>query len=208
MREHSSCRIFLLTIVALTPAVPAWTQSALQTNEWARGTTLAGFVGVAADSSRTGPMFGGSVGWELTPRLAIEGSGLWVDHVGEANSFAGALKVQAALLGPHKAVPFVQAGIGLYRASLDRTQGEIPAFYRRRMEPDDAGHGVVRTFTDPALVFGGGANVFLSRSIAIRPDVEAMVVLDDSRAHVVTAVRVNLVFHFEDHPVTPARARR
>jgi len=199
---RSTYRVFIFALVALALSVPAWAQPAIRVNEWAHGTTLTGFAGVAADSTRGGPMMGGSVGWELTRRIAIEGSGLWVDHEGDASAFGGALTVQAALLGSGKAVPFVQAGIGLYRASFDPAQSGVPGFYRQRMGP--AG-GSVRTFTDPSFVFGGGANVFLSRNLAIRPDVEAMVVLRNSRSHVVTALSMQVVYHFEDHPVTPAR---
>lgn len=203
-----SSRIFTFTLVALALSVPALAQPAVRADEWARGTTLTGFTGAAVDSTRTGPMFGGSVGWELTPRIAIEGSGLWVYHEANTSAFAGVAKVQASLLGPHKAVPFLQAGIGLYRASFHPSRAATPSFYQRRMGPDGAGHVGLRTFTDPSVVLGGGANVFLSRNLAIRPDVETMVVLRNARSHVVTAVRVHVVYHFEDHPVTPARRGR
>jgi hypothetical protein len=65
-----------------------------------------------------------------------------------------------------------------------------------------------QTFTDPALVLGGGVNVFFNRHIAVRPDLEAMVVMRDSHRYVVTTAAIHLAFHFEDHPVTPARRGR
>ncbi len=205
-----SYRSFGFAVAVVSLAAPAWAQSVVQANEWGRGTTLTGFTGVAVDSSRRGPLFGGAVGWEITPRLAIEGSGLWAEHGSGSDVFAGALKVRAALFGARErlraAVPFLQAGIGMFRASLD-VRDDMPGFYRHRM-PRDVSRGVTRSFTDPSVVFGAGADVFVSRNLAIRPDVEAMVVLRSSASHIAAAIRFNVVYHIEDHPVTPARASR
>jgi hypothetical protein len=114
------------------------------------------------------------------------------------------VRVGLARLRP--AVPYVHAGVGFYRATFDRARSPIPHFYGRRMR-SGAAFGT-DTFTDPSLVAGGGVNVFVSRNVAIRPDVEAMIVLRNSRSHVVTAVTVQLAYHFEDHPVTPRRTGR
>lgn len=210
-------RISRLIVVWCAASIPAWAQPAAQANEWEHGTTLTGFAGVAVDSLRSGPMLGGAVGWEITPRVAIEGSGLWVEHGPGTDAFAGSLSVHATLFGPHKAMPFLQAGVGLYRASFEYMQDTMPRFYRDRIGLDYPAHGMgldiptpaaTRTFTDPSVAFGGGVNVFVSRTVAIRPDVETMVVMRDSRTHVVTAVRIHIVYHFEDHPVTAARGPR
>jgi len=98
---------------------------------------------------------------------------------------------------PHTAVPFVTAGVGLYRASYETAVGNVPEFYRHRMS-QTAGPGMTMTFTDPTFVFGGGLNVFVTRHIAIRPDVETMIVVRDSSSHVVTAAAVHLAYHFEN----------
>lgn len=205
-----SYRIVTLTITALSLSAPAATQTVGSANEWGRGTTLTGFAGIAVDSARSGPLVGGTVGWEITPRLAIDGSGMWVEHGSSNDVFAAALKVRAAPFGTRTrlrtAVPFLQAGIGMYRASF-KARDDMPGFYRYRMH-QDVSSGVKRSFTDPSLVFGGGADVFVSRNVAIRPDIEAMVVLRDSRSHVATALRINVVYHIEEHPVTPTRRGR
>lgn len=175
-------------------------------NPWGYGTTLSGAVGAAIDSEHTGPAFGTALGWELTPKVAIEGSASWLDRGEGADAFSAALKVRAAMFGRDRAAPFVTAGVGMYRATYARNAAEIPSFHRRRM---GAVPPVRRlTFTDPALVFGGGVNMFVSRHFAVRPDVEAMIVMRDSQRHVVTTAAVHLAFHFEDHPVTPARRGR
>jgi hypothetical protein len=187
----------LTGLAAAQPALP---------QEWERGTTLTGVVGVATDSGGTAAMFGGSVAWELTPRLAVEGSGRWLEFGQGANAFAGDLKVRSRLWGRRHVDPFVEAGIGLYRASYDvRHSPDIPGFYRRRMPIDLPATMTVRTFTDPTVVVGGGLNVYLHRHFALRPDVGATVVLREGRRHVVTTVGVHAVVHFEEHPVTPRR---
>jgi hypothetical protein len=170
-------------------------------HEWTHGTTLGLFLGAAVDSSKTASVAGGTVGWEITPSIALEGGGAWLDRGAGADAFAAALRVRAGLAGLHPAVPYLHAGVGFYRATFDRGRSPVPGFYRRRMT-GNAGLGT-DTFTDPSLVVGGGVNLFVSRHLAIRPDVEAMIVMRNSRSHVVTAATVHLAYHFEDHPVTP-----
>jgi hypothetical protein len=202
---RSSYRFVALTVAALAVAAPA-TAQVVRPDEWDRGTTLTGFAGMAFDSSRQGPLFGGTVGWELTQIFAIEGTGMWVHPGSNADVFAAALKVRTALFGGRQrlrgAVPFLQAGIGFYRATFEGSE-EIPDFYRHRMARDVSPG--TSSFTDPSFVFGGGADVFISRNLAIRPDVEAMLVFRNSDSHIVTAIRFNVVYHIEDHPVTPSR---
>jgi hypothetical protein len=95
-------------------------------------------------------------------------------------------------------VPFVTAGVGLYRASFDAAAGSIPDFYRRRMAMRMDGPGIMSTFTDPSVVLGGGMNLFVTRHVAIRPDVETMIVMRNSASHMVTAIVVHMAYHFEN----------
>ncbi len=76
------------------------------------------------------------------------------------------------------------------------------------MIANSAGPGATSTFTDPSFILGGGMNIFVTRHIAIRPDVEAMIVRRDSHNYVVTAVVVHIAYHFENHPITPTRRPR
>jgi hypothetical protein len=57
-------------------------------------------------------------------------------------------------------------------------------------------------------VFGGGVSLFASRRISIRPDVETMLVRADGQSYFVTTFAARLAYHFEEHPVTPARRFR
>jgi hypothetical protein len=99
-------------------------------------------------------------------------------------------------------VPFVSAGLGVYHASLDATSADVPAFYGRRMN----GEPVQRrreTFDDFLMAFGGGIDLYVTRHVAVRPDVRFLVTLDDGNSRTMTLFGVHLAYHFEDHPVTP-----
>jgi hypothetical protein len=180
-------------------------------HEWSRGTTLHGFAGVATEPANTGAALGGALGWEVTPRIGIEGSASWMDFGADYNAFGAGLKMRVRLFGRHTVDPFLQGGIGLYRAAFDAEHDSgdgqpISAFYRRRMDAEgDAAFGHV--FTDPSFIFGGGVNLFVSRHFAVRPDIEAMVIVDGGHSQMVTTAAIHAVYHFEDHPVTPRRRR-
>ena len=200
-------RAFTLTCLCCTVPVGAAAQGEVRAGEWSRGTTLNGFVATVVDSSQAGPAVGGAMGWELKPNVAIEGGGSWAEVGHGTTSFAGAVKVRLRVAGRRHVDPFIHAGIGLYRATFGPEDGAMPAFYRRRVTVPSLGRGASRTFTDPTLLGGGGVSIFISRHVALRPNAEAAFVLRDGRSHVVATVALHAVFHFESHPVTPARRR-
>ena len=175
---------------------------------WSRGTTLQGFAGVAVDPATSGAAVGGALGWELTPRFGLEGAGTWFNFGDQYDAFGAGMKLRVRLSGTHKIDPFLHGGAGVYIADFGANHAEEPAsgFYQRRMdaEPDALfGH----TFSDPALLFGGGVNLYLTRQFALRPNVEAMVVMDGGHSQVMTVVALHAVYLFEDRPVTPSRRR-
>jgi hypothetical protein len=191
---------FVVTMCVL--ARPASAQEVVRAGEWSRGTTLSGFAGMAVDSQNNGPAIGGLIGYEVSPRLTIEGGASWIEFGQGADAFAGAIKVRTRLWGQRTVDPFVTGGVGLYRASFERASQVTHGFYRRRLALPATAPGEI-VFTDPALVAGAGVNIFVTRHFAVRPDVEAFFVFRDSRSHVVTSLSVHAVFHFESHPVTP-----
>jgi hypothetical protein len=200
------CRVILTVSLLLLSMCSSrvFAQQSPPLADWSHGTTMNGFVGVTSDSSHSGAVLGGAAGWELTPGIAIEGSGGWTDFGQGTTSFAGALKARVRLFGRRQIDPFVAGGVGLYRASFGVDEKDVPAFYRRRLNTASTSVGE-RTFTDPSLLAGGGVSVFVNRHLAIRPDVEAAFVIRDGHNHLVTTVAVHLVYHFENHPVTRAR---
>ena len=57
------------------------------------------------------------MGWELTPHLAIEGRGVWLDTGPGAGAFTALLGARLPILPGRLIVPFVSGSAGLYRAT-------------------------------------------------------------------------------------------
>jgi hypothetical protein len=171
--------------------------------DFRRGTALAGFVGAASTASRTDAAAGGAIGWELTPHLAIEGRGIWLDAGPRANAFAALLGARVPLLADRPIVPFVSAGVGVYHATFDAVVPAMPPFYQRRMIPRPGGWNG-QTFDDFTVGIGGGADFFLAQHLALRPELTVLLVTTRSNAHAVPVFGVQLAYHFESHPITPA----
>jgi hypothetical protein len=199
-------RLAFFTLAAAATAAPAAAQPPAPISPWNFGTTVNVFTGAAHDAARTTAVFGGAFGWELTPAIGFEASGQWLDRGVASNTFAADLTMQVGFTHPQTVVPFAEAGIGFYRASFGSGATDIPAFYQRRMMGPAGPIGVGRqTFTDPAFVLGGGANVFLTRHVAIRPDVSAAFVRRSGAGHTVTTFAVHVAYHFEPHPLFSRR---
>ena len=194
-------------VLASTIAGSAWARQPASVNDWSHGTTLSGFGGVTVTSEQTGSALGGAAGWEVTPNLAIEGLGAWSDFGSGTTSFAGSVKARFRILGQRKIDPYVAGGIGLYRTTFGSSESAMPMFYKRRMVMPESPAGLSRTFTDPSVVGGGGVSLFVNRHVALRPDAEAAIVFRDGHTHVVTTIAMHVVYHFENHPVTPALGR-
>ena len=139
--------------------------------------------------------------------LAIDGDAAWTTFGDGMSSFSASLKARLSFLGVRPVDPFVQAGVGYYRTAFSVDARHVPPFYEHRMMADLHPAGVPRAFNDPSLVAGAGVSIFVSRHFAIRPAVDATIVLHDRHGYVVTTVGLHGVFHFEDHPVTPLRRR-
>lgn len=194
------CRIARLAVLfTLSASGAASAQTAPPGNPWSHGTTLNVFAGVNSASSQAGSLAGGAVGWEVRRWLAVEGIGSWLDRGAGADAFAADLKAIVSPVSAHGFVPFIQAGIGMYRASFQLSRAELPDFYRSRVGATASGFDSI-TFTDPSVIVGGGVNLFVTQHVAIRPDIQAKVVVRDSHHYVVTAVAVHLAYHFEKHP--------
>ena len=203
-RPLAACALAALLVFSTAAAA----QNGPTRHEWSHGTMLSVFGGAGLDGSRSGALAGGGIGWEVLPWFGLEGSGSWLDRGARAGAFAADLKALFGLRGPGPVVPFVEGGVGLYRSSFDRTRSGMPDFYGRRMSGMAAPMSANVTFTDPSVIAGGGVNLFVTQHAAVRPEVEARFVMGDSRTYVVTALALRMTYHFEDHPITPARTRR
>lgn len=199
-----------LTAVLVACLTGMATPSSAQTNsvQWRHGTALAIFAGGASQSGTTDNAAGASIGWELTPNLTIEGSGLWVDTKG-VDTF-DALIGSRISMGPRRGiVPFVSAGVGVQNASVDMSATGVPDFYlRRAAAPAPPATGLRQTFDDFAIAVGGGVDWFLNHHVAVRPDVRVYTAFADRRARPMAVYGVHLAYHFEEHAVTPSIAVR
>jgi hypothetical protein len=180
--------------VAHPPVLAAQTASS---QPWRHCTFVDVSVGdMTAPSSQQRALAGAALGWEINRRVTVEGSGLRLFPRQDDNGFAADLTLLANLRRPHRVVPFVGAGIGLYHASFDTT-GSVPDFYERRLTPSVVSHR--QGFTDPSWVVRGGLNLFTTSHVSIRPDVALRLVTGDSHVYPVTAVAAHVTYHFGVH---------
>lgn len=193
---------WVVGLMAFLGAAGGASAQVIASDEWRQGTTLAVFGG-AATGSGTRAAAGASVGWEFLPRLTIDGSGVWEAPRRGASAFSGLLGVRVNVTPPAPAVPFVSAGVGLYRASFDTDAADVPSFYRRRLTGSGLGPARSQTFDDFVFTVGGGVDLFLRRHVALRPDVRVLLVRGNSDTRAVAVYGVHLAFHFEEHPITP-----
>lgn len=203
MNSHTTSRTRHLRVLASVTAlviVSVAAEAAGQTPggiEWRRGTVLAGFAGAAVASPETKLFAGTALGWEITRRLTVEGRGAWLPANDGPTDFAAMLHAIVPVLQAGRTVPFVSGGIGMYRATIDTASSEIPDFYQRRITAGKARP----VFQDFLLAFGGGADVFATSHIAIRPDIQVLAVLADGDRRWIPMYSVNLVYHFESHAI-------
>lgn len=201
----AACTVALTLLPALAPAVSAQNPPA---TEWQQGSSLSLVGGIATSSGDVDPAVGGAINWEITPRVALDASAIWLRGGRHEDAIFGSIGARYGLTTDRPARPFVSAGLGLYRATFDDDDpAGMPGFYGRRlmMHTPTAAFGPRRTFDDFAVRAGGGVEVFASRRVSIRPEAQLVIVMRDSHTRVVPLFDVQLVWHFENHPITPAR---
>jgi Outer membrane protein beta-barrel domain len=200
--DHARRRaLWLVPAVALWLPAPAAAQ--VPTTEWQRGSTLSVFGGAATASSSTDPGFGGSMGWELTPRLSIEGRALWLVADSGPDAFSALLGTRFALRASRPFVPVVTASAGVYHAAFDVRSTTIPDFYQRRIDELMAAGGPRSsyTFNDFSLQVGGGFDIFLTEHLVFRPELSLLLATDGSDSRPQALYGVQFAYHFEPHPV-------
>src|SRR5688572_2614375 len=172
-----------IVAAAVAGVAPQASGQTIGGHDWHQGTTLAGFIGATTSHSVTDAAAGVTVGWELTPHLAIEGRGLWLDAGPGAGAFTALLGARLPILPGRLIVPFVSGGAGLYRATSDDG-----------------------SFDDFDVAAGTGADIALGGRLALRPEVTVLLVTAQADTRTVPVFGVHLAYHFDSHPVTPTRA--
>jgi hypothetical protein len=198
MTRSSILTIGALVVSVMALVAPASAQT-VSGNEWSHGTTLDVFGGGATTSAETRGVLGAAVGWEINHWVELEGTGAWLAARQGDEAFAAELKVIASLTRPNRVVPFLGAGVGMYRASFDATSSALPDFYQRRIVGSPL--GASQTFADPSFVFAGGVNVFTGQHFSIRPDLSVRLVTRASDTYAVAMATVYVTYHFEVHDV-------
>jgi hypothetical protein len=139
---------------------------------------------------------GAAMGWQVTPHFGAEMRGFWLKADEHQNAFSAVVAFRASLRPGHRAVPFVAAGGGVYQMRFDTGFVDAPEFYRQRMTNLSPVLPHYR-FTDPVIALGGGADLFVSRHVAIRPEAMALIVIGGGDHRTVPAYGVQVAYHFE-----------
>jgi hypothetical protein len=199
MTRNSILAIGALVVSQIVWSPTVWAQTEPQ-SVWSHGTTLDVYAGSAtAPSTETRGTLGAAFAWEISHWVSVEGTGTWLVPRQGDEAFAAELKALANLTRPNRVVPFLGAGVGLYRATFDTTRGALPDFYQQRLT--DSTFVTHPTFTDPSFVFAGGVNILTGRHFSIRPDLSVRLVTSSSQVYAVTMATVHLTYHFEAHDV-------
>ena len=189
-----------LLIVSLMALVAPASAQTVSGTDWTHGTTLDVFAGSAtASSAETRGALGAAFGWELNHWVSVEGTGAWLAARQADEAFAAELKALVNMTRPNTVVPFLGAGVGLYRATFDTPGSVLPSFYQQRLT--GSAFTTHPTFTDPSFVFAGGVNIFTGQHVSIRPDLSVRLVTRDSNTYAVTMATVHVTYHFEVHDV-------
>lgn len=182
MKRHRLVAVIAVAAIGLATNASAQQSAAAV---WHKGTALSIFGGGASASGTDGAVgaAGGAIGWEFAPRFTLEGSGIWYPNR-DPDVFSALMAAKVNLVPPRGVVPFVSGGIGLHRI-------------------DTRGAAFTRTVSDFAVAFGGGIDIYVRQHLALRPDVRVFLVPGDGDTRTVAAYGVHLVYHFEEHPITP-----
>ncbi len=240
--------VLSLVPLLLIDAIPASAQTTVNPPERRAAVALVG--GLSAGSSTSGAALGATLTFDLTDRVAVEGTGSWLQRGGGADAVSLNLGLLFNLVGPdRRAVPYLAAGGGLYRATFDMDNGrffgqtygqspagtimmpfsgsrgfgmmpgffqsgvpfgtgpaagpiyfdQMPMFYAQRlgqMMASADGRWGMRSFTDPALSLGGGIWLNLTDRVFARPDVRALVILNDGDSSTLTVFAFNIGYRF------------
>ena len=165
---------------------------------WQRGTVLTTFGGAGTASSQTDVAAGVSLGWEVAPRLIIEGRGVWFNANTGSSEFTAILGPRIPLRPARRWNPYVSTGVGMFRSTFDSTATNIPDFYLSRIDPAGPRAG---TFDDFLYTVGGGLDIFVNDHFALRPEWSVLFVTSGSDTRAVHLYGVTIAYHFEHHPI-------
>jgi hypothetical protein len=178
---------------------PLFAQTMVDPARFDHGTTVAVAGGIGSEGAGFSPVAAGTVGWEVDSRASVMSTLYWLHRGNGADAFAGAFALEVKLSPQRVATPFLEGGFGLYRAFYDLSRTAVPGFYRDRVNGNNVAGRVV-SFADPMILIGAGINIFATPHFALRPQLEAFVVMRGSQRYVATAFTVRAAYNLEHHP--------
>lgn len=146
-------------------------------------------------ATQSAPAFGWSAGWRVSPRVALEGSGAWVEDPG-VDGLAALFGARVYLRTSERVVPFVTAEAGLFHATVDPADPDVPDLYRDRTIPGTP----EKAFNDFVAAGGAGLDVHVGGRIWLRPDARVLVVVDGYRANLLMLAGVHFTYRFTGPP--------
>ena len=197
LKRHSLSPAFLAMIPMLlaAPCLPHAQDRGAADYRYTAALSL--FGGGASGTSGTGAALGWSFEWAPKPRLAIEAGGWWTGEPA-VDGFAALIGPRASLTRPSRVTPFVSMEVGLFRASVDGAEPDVPTYYRERMTDGRQR----RTFDDFVAAPGAGVDVYLAKHVAIRPHVRVLFAIADGIARPIVVYGAHVSYNFLEHPGT------
>ena len=192
--------------VILLGAGPAIAQVTPTTSSPVRVSVLTASTGIASVADDAGLALGASASWIVSDRWGLEIGGTWLKRPGDQEALAVQATAQYWLRSSGRALPYLRAGLAAYAMTLD-TSDAAPEFYRARLDAADTFLRNRHTFTDPALVIGGGVDVQVSRSVHLRPAMQVLAVMRNGDRLIVPMASMDVAYHFDVPVIAPRRGR-
>jgi len=198
MRTFVAIRLALVALLVCAIPHPLLAQRNYSRLEVQRGAELSLFGGATATGSGPAAAFGWSAGWRVSPRLALEGSGTWIEQPG-VDGFAALFGTRVYLKTTGDMTPFVAVEGGLFHATVDSSQSELPDLYGLRTIPG----APEKKFNDFVAAGGGGLDLHVGGRLWFRPDARLLVVVDGWRANVLMLAGAHFTYRFTGTSSSP-----
>ena len=209
--------VFVGAVIVMTAAAQgAWAEQS-ESPPRDGPVSVSALGGVSFGDDHTGAAGGITLGVDLNERVSLEGRAVYFDRGRGQSAVEVNAGVLVDLLAGGRAVPYLSAGGGLYRAMFDFGDGgsvgmmggfssvngvvgpgQMPMFYARRFEAaDQIGSGWhMQGFTDPALSVGGGVRFDLTSHVYLRPDVRALTIFGGRDTYTLGSATLSVGYRF------------
>jgi hypothetical protein len=142
-------------------------------------------------ATQSSPAFGWSAGWRVSPRVALQGGGSWVEDPG-VDGLAALFGARVYLQTSERVSPFVTAEAGLFHATVDSSDPDVDDLYRERTIPG----APEKAFNDFVGAAGAGLDVHVGGRVWLRPDARLLVVVDGWRTNLLMLAGVHFTYRF------------